>query len=286
LDTKKQQKQTDEAKQNQLTVNIEHLRNNVKLMIGTPMYGGQATEAYFRSCLKLNTFFSRHGINLAWCTIANESLVQRARNVICNSFLSSDYTHLMFIDADIGFEVESVLKLLLADKSVCGGSYPKKGLNWTAIAKAAKDGVEPNQLPFYGAQYAMNFLFEDPVKKTIKLSNGMAKVHDLATGFMLIKRHVFEDMMTHYPELEYKNDLDLGKREFNRWFAFFDCGVERNEDGSFGVYNSEDYRFCRQWQKMGGDIWLDPFIKLDHFGHFRFSGNPETILGLPEPTGE
>lgn len=284
MDTKKQQKQTDESKQKQLTVNIEYLRNNVKLMIATPMYGGAASEAYFRSCLKLNTFFSRHGINLAWSTIANESLIPRGRNVCCNLFLNSDYTHLMFIDADIGFEVESVLKLLLADKSVCGGAYPKKGLNWNAIAKAAKDGVPPDQLALYGAQYAINFKFEDPVKKTIKLSNGMCQVHDLATGFMLIKRHVFTDMIEHYPEMEYKNDLDIGKREFDRYFAFFDCDIERKEDGSFGVYNSEDYYFCRQWQRMGGEVWCDPFIKLDHFGSFRFAGNPEVILGMPEPT--
>lgn len=255
-------------------------------MIGTPAYGGNMSEAYFRSCLQLNTFFSRHGINLAWCTIANESLIPRGRNVVVSRFLNSDYTHLMFIDADIGFQVESVLKLLLADKSICGGAYPKKGLNWNAIAKAAKDGVSPDQLALYGAQYAINFKFEDDVKKTIKLSNGMCQVHDLATGFMLIKRHVFTDMIEHYPEMEYKNDLDLGKQEFDRYFAFFDCDIERKEDGSFGVYNSEDYYFCRQWQRMGGEVWCDPFIKLDHFGSFRFAGNPEVILGMPEPAGK
>lgn len=282
MDIKEIQSKESELKPGQVRVDVDKLRSEVKLMIGTPMYGGANTEAYFRSCLKLNTWFSKYNIPLAWCTVANESLVPRSRNVIVSSFLNSDYTHLMFIDADIGFEPESVIKLLLADKDVCGGAYPKKGLNWKAIAEAAKNGVPPEQLPYHGAQYAMNFKFEDPVKKTIKLSNGMTQVRDLATGFMMIKRHVFYDMIEEYPEIEYKNDLDLGKREYDRWFAFFDTDIEKNEDGSFGPYNSEDYFFCRQWQRMGGEIWLDPFIKLDHFGHFRFAGNPEAILGKPE----
>ena len=274
-----------------ITVDVARLRDTCKLMIGTPMYGGNATEAYFRSCIKLNTFFSKHGINLAFCTVANESLVMRARNVIVNNFLNSDYTHLMFIDADIGFEAESVIKLLSYDKDVAGGAYPKKGLNWEAIAKAAKSGVSPDQLVHYGSQYAMNFKFEDPKAKTIRLVDGLTKVHDLATGFLMIKRGVFEKMIESYPELEYKNDLDLGKetRKFNRWFALFDTDIERDEEGNFGVFNSEDYFFCRQWQRIGGDIWLDPFISLDHYGHFRFSGRPEYILGTPtkensEPT--
>ena len=266
------------------TIDINHLRNNVKLMIGTPMYGGNSTESYQRSSLALTGACAKHGIELSWCTLANESLIPRGRNIIVNSFLNSDCTHLMFIDADIGYEWQSVIKLIMADKSIVGGAYPKKGLNWEAIAKAAKDGVPPEQLLYHGAKYAMNFKFVDPVAKTIRLEDGLTEVKDLATGFMMIKRHVFEDMIKHYPEFEYRNDLNLGKRKFDRWFAFFDTAIEPTVNGRLGVYNSEDYYFCRRWQEMGGQIWLDPFIKLDHYGHFKFAGNPEAILGRPDST--
>ena len=120
----------------QVTLNLDEVRKN-KFFVATPCYGGQLTEPYFRSVVKLMTFFNQHRIPLAFGTIANESLVTRARNVLVAYFLNSDYTHLMFVDADIVFQVEDMLKLFVHNKDIAVGAYPKKGVNWSHI----KEGI-------------------------------------------------------------------------------------------------------------------------------------------------
>ena len=60
----------------------------------------------------------------------------------------------------------------------------------------------------------------------------------------------------------------------NKFYAFFDTSI--NEISK--RYLSEDYTFCRRWQKIGGNIWLDPDIKLNHVGQYVFSGNTKTLF--------
>ena len=77
----------------QVKIDLNELRKS-KFFIATPCYGGALTEPYFRSTIKLMTWFNGHKVPLAFGTIANESLVTRARNVLLAYFLNSDYTHL------------------------------------------------------------------------------------------------------------------------------------------------------------------------------------------------
>ena len=121
-----------QPQQGQLQINIDELRKE-KIFVATPCYGGMLTEAYFRSMVRTLTFFNQHQIPIAFGTIANESLVTRARNVLVAYFLQSNYSRLLFIDADIEFQVEDVLKLIAHNKEVCVGAYPKKGVNWQRI---------------------------------------------------------------------------------------------------------------------------------------------------------
>ena len=110
-----QQQKDDDSK---ITISIDELRKS-KFFVATPCYGGALTEPYFRSVIKLMTFFNQHKVSLAFGTIANESLVTRARNVLLAYFLASDYTHLIFIDADIEFQVDDIMKLYAHDRDVC-----------------------------------------------------------------------------------------------------------------------------------------------------------------------
>ena len=122
----------------------------------------------------------KHGINFRITTLRNESLVTRARNILTAMFLESECSHLMFIDADIEFDSESVLRALAYDKPIMAAAYPKKALP---------------------IQYAINFKFIDQATKQIRIENGADEVLDATTGIYIVKREVIEKMMSAYPEL-------------------------------------------------------------------------------------
>ena len=268
-----------QPQQGQLQINIDDLRKE-KIFVATPCYGGMLTEAYFRSMVRTLTFFNQHQIPIAFGTIANESLVTRARNVLVAYFLQSNYTRLLFIDADIEFQVEDVLKLIAHNKEVCVGAYPKKGVNWQRIKDSINSrpgqDISDRDIAAAGSDYAINFKFVNREAKQIAIENGVIKLHDGATGFMMIKREAIDKMITAYPELKYNNDLNTPPDLQDFFYAFFDTMIDPKDKR----YLSEDYTFSRRWQDIGGDIWLDPTISLNHYGSFNFQGNPAQIIQI------
>lgn len=256
------------------TISIAELQKN-KLFIATPCYGGQLTEPYFKSILRLVFFCDKQSIPLHFATIANESLITRARNTLVAFFLNSDCTHLFFIDSDIEFNVEDVIKLIAADKDVVVGAYPKKGINWDTVKKYVE--MTPNATPadigVAGSEYAINFNFTGKDFQ-VNVEDGLISLKDAGTGFMMIKRHVLEKMMVQHPELQYNNDINVDKALDKYTYALFDTII----DGDARRYLSEDYTFCRRWQNMGGQIWLDPSIVLNHYGSYAYRGNPVTMF--------
>jgi hypothetical protein len=259
-----------------MEVKIDDLRKE-RIFIATPCYGGQLTEAYFRSVIRLLTFCNQHQIPIAFGTIANESLVTRARNVLVAYFLQSDFTRLMFIDADIEFQVEDVIKLIAHNKDVAVGAYPKKGVNWQRIRDSVKQTDQPyddRAIASFGSDYAINFKFINRDAKQIAIEDGLIRLHDGATGFMMIKREVINKMIEAYPDLKYNNDLNTPPELNPHFYAFFDTMIDPKDKR----YLSEDYTFSRRWQDIGGEIWLDPSISLNHYGSFNFQGNPAQII--------
>ena len=268
-----------------IELKLDDVRKN-KFFVATPCYGGQLNEPYFRSVIKLMTFFNHHQIPLAFGTIANESLVTRARNVLLAYFLNSDYTHLLFIDADIEFQTEDVLKLYAHDKDVVVGAYPKKGVAWDKIKSNLADSNNKDkvftdrEIAAMGSDYAINFKFINKELKQIAVENGLIKLHDAGTGFMMIRRDAILKMIKAYPEFKYNNDVNISDPNMKEHFyAMFDTMIDPVDRR----YLSEDYTFCRRWQEIGGDIWLDPSISLNHYGHFCFQGNPSAIINFNEP---
>lgn len=271
--------QQPQPKPGQISININDLRKE-KIFIATPCYGGMLTEAYFRSVVRLLTFFNQHQLQVAFGTIANESLVTRARNVLVAYFLKSEYTKLMFIDADIEFQVEDVIKLIAHNKEVVVGAYPKKGVNWKRIMGSVRSNAnvdyDENNIASFGSDYAINFKFVNRDSRQIAIENGLIRLHDGATGFMMIDRKAIDKMIAAYPEFKYNNDLNTPPELNDYFYAFFDTMIDPKDKR----YLSEDYTFSRRWQDMGGDIWLDPSISLNHHGHFSFVGNPGQIIQI------
>lgn len=242
------------------------------IMIGTPCYGGMIFEPYLRGLTSVVAEIAGSGGSINLATVVNESLITRARNELVKHFLTSDCTHLFFIDADISFTAEDVFRLVAHDKDVAVASYPLKGIRWENL-EGTKDIKDVADIKRRVTEYVVNFEFESEESMrtgTVPVVEGLVQVKDAGTGFMCIKRHVIEKIIEANPQIRYEREqkfLVNEKDDGVRW-AVFDTEIE---DG--WRYLSEDYLFCRRWQRLGGKIWLDPEIILTHVGTYPFQGN-------------
>lgn len=235
----------------------------VKVYVATPCYGCQMTVTYLASLLGLQAACAQRGIELMVDFIGNESLVERARNILVARFLQSDATHLLFIDADIGFRPDAVLRLLDANKDVATAVYPKKSFDWTKVA-AKLEASDKEPVYQQGLDFNINIA---SARETVE-GDGLIRVLDSATGFMLIKRGVLDRMVAHYKdELHCVNDI-MGQN-IKEYVALFACMI----DPASRRFLSEDYSFCRRYQALGGQIWADLASPLVHIGTNVFSGD-------------
>lgn len=261
---------------NRMEFNTEFFKG-IKIFIATPCYGGQLTDQYFLSFIKLLERFYRLGIEFRITTLRNESLIPRARNVLTAMFLEDpfDYTHLMFIDADIEFDADSVIRMLALDKELIAGAYPKKNINWERVKQVLQKNpnADVNEIAISAADYAINFKNGG---QDILVELGAAEVLDASTGFMLIKKKVFLDMIKQYPELHYKSDSAIDPKYNPYCFALWDTMI----DPESRRYLSEDYTFVRRYQMMNPNnkVWIDINTKLNHVGTYTFPGDISRIF--------
>jgi len=232
----------------QIQVNIDYLKTT-RVHIMMPCYGGQLTESTFMSFIKWGNTARQLGIEWTVETMINESLISRARNTLTSKFLyTKESTHLMFVDSDIGWEPWHLLVLLNAQKDVIGGLYPMKSLP----IKWCVNGIpgRPEPAP------------EDPHIEVTKTG----------TGFLLIKRDVFEKLNAHPAVRDFSNDIGL-PRELDPYMkTYFDTAVRE------GRYYSEDWTFCENWRDLGGQVFVDKRVLLRHTGTYVFDYNTHEQL--------
>jgi GT2 family glycosyltransferase len=230
------------------------------IRIATPMYGGNCKGIYVDSIIGLTFQLAQLGHQVSFSKIYNESLITRARNNLAKEFLDSDADYLFFVDADEGFNVDDVVKMIESGKDLIGGVYPMKNINWENVRKAAIAGKE--NLSDYSGIFAMNFL---PGETSIRL-NEPIEVSEVATGLMLISRKVFEKMEPHC--LKYAMNGSDAQFDFNNMVTeFFATSITPE-----GVLLSEDYHFCRKWREIGGQVYAAPWVTVVHAGDYVFSG--------------
>lgn len=258
----------------EVEISGEELRKR-KIMVATPMYGGQCAGIYTKSSADLAKVAASYGVDIKFYYLFNESLITRARNYLVDEFMRSDCTHLMFIDSDIGFDPMDVLALAAiadpkSDKDIVCGPYPKKAIAWEKIKRAVDKGFadnDPQQLERYIGDYVFN-----PAggQQEIRLDQPV-EVLEGGTGFMMIQRKAFEKYEEAYPEYKYKPDhvrtkhFD-GSREI---MAYFDTVIDEESKR----YLSEDYMFCQWARKADLKVWMCPWMKLVHMGSYMFGGS-------------
>ena len=241
----------------------------IRIYVAIPAYGGMISVRTAMGLLNFHSWAIKKNIVVYTQMLMNESLITRARNELVADMLGNDFnaTHLLFIDADIGFNYKNIERLLMKDKEIVCGVYPLKDIYWDLARDALKDDpdISPLELERNSLRYAVNF-YDD---KKIDLENGYAVVKDAATGMMLVKREVFDKLIKSYPERKYDYALK-GKKNLKYTYDFFSVGVFKELDNN---YLSEDYYFSRLWQKIGGEIWVDLHSPLTHTGNYTFKGN-------------
>ena len=244
-----------------------------KLFVATPMYGGMCTGMYASAIMQCVGAFGQQGIQMYYSFMMNESLITRARNSMAYDFLKSDATHLMFIDADIAFNPQDIPKMVDADKDIICGIYPKKEIDWCRVKEAVEHGVEANELHNHTGSFVVNFV--DGARSVDVKRNEPFEIENGGTGFMLIKREVFEKLAKKVPS--YVSDMYNATEIVTKPThikEFFTTSIDKKT----GRLMSEDYYFCILARKHGFKVWADPNIDLTHTGTYIFSGATEKVL--------
>jgi len=233
----------------------------IKIFLATPMYGGMCTGLYTKSMLNIPGVLGNTGIQVSIRFIMNNSLIQSARNDLADMFLKEeDCTHMMFIDADIEFEATDILHMLKADVGVIGGVYPRKKIAWNRVRDAIESGVPDDKLELHTGDMVVNML-DDATSATVKASEPF-KVKGVGTGFMLVKREVFESLIGKVDK--YRND---DNEEINEFFFLKKHPVTQRQ-------MSEDYTFCFTCRENDIDVYIAPWAAFAHVGTYNFRGSP------------
>jgi len=257
----------------------------ISLLIAMPCYGGTTHVAHNRALRGLTDLLQQKGIRYFIAETLTESLIPRARNAFANicccdrDAFGNQYTHLLFLDVDIGFNPNNIIDMLAWDKDICALPYPCKAINWQYIVAAVKKGVEdPIALARMGSRPIVNS--SEPIPP-FNIDEPTDVFPQLGTGLLLIKRQVFEKMAED-PGRKYKlmkGEQMFGPRDYA--YDFFRIGV--NPDTLY--YDSEDYRFCLDARALGYKTWLLPFAVTSHTGNLDFwmDMKAQAQYGIPAP---
>lgn len=199
-----------------------------QIMIAVPAYTGQVTCATQSAILDAVFMLQGMGIAATVRQRAGDCYIDLARNALAAEFLASDASHLLFIDADVGFPAEALTRLVVAQKPFIAGLYPKKSLE-----------------PAWPVEFDTDYIASDP-------ETGLVEAAGVPTGFLLLHRSVFEVM---HPSMQSYVDHNGESRH-----AYFQCEIHG------GRWWGEDFTFCRRWRALGGRIWFAPSLVLQHVG--------------------
>ena len=268
-------------------ISLDELRKK-SVFVATPMYGGLCYGFFTNSLIQLHLRAASFGIQCQFSSIMNESLICRARNYLVDEFLRSNFTHMMFIDADVEFNPDDIFMMLNVcdeEKGIVCGAYPKKNISYEKVVNVVNKGLvdeNPAMLEQFVGDFVLNPVppKDGKAHKEIKINEPLA-VMEGGTGFMLIHRSVFERLADAHPEWEYTPD-HIRSEHFDgsrKIHAYFQDLIDPDSNR----WLSEDYFFCQEARKIGIETWLLPWIKLNHLGTYRFVGNLEAVMYAGQP---
>jgi hypothetical protein len=231
------------------------------VFIATPMYGGMAMATYTWSLAQTPAVFIRNGLGLVYQYRMNDAIVANARNHLTHQFLETGATHLMWIDADIGFNAVDIVSMILADEDIVCGMYPMKAIDWERVAQAVNDGIPAEELKSHVGSFVIRPM-DGHAGGASANSDGLVEVAAGGAGFMLVKRGVFEVLSENVPS--YVVDGVTLKE-------FYTTGIDADTSELVG----EDYYFCRLARSHGFKVYAAPWVHLTHTGPYVYDSQLE-----------
>lgn len=252
--------------------------NQIKILFSTITNSSNVNIGYYQSMLQMATQFSKYDIDFDIVSIQNEDILSRGKNCVIAKLLSDkSYTHLMFIDTNITFSWKNICELIMSNKHISGGAYPKRNINYTKMTKIISTSKEINKHHLLAKSMDYHFnptLYEEKLELTesekeegkpsiqqkINVENNMIEVKTMNSGFMLFKREALELMADKLGLiLKFNNNYNEYTNEElkEHFYSFFER--ERTDNG----YLDEDEVFCKRWQKCGGKLWIGLLINLN-----------------------
>ena len=248
----------------------EKNKSDFSILVSTPVHS-EVSIHYTQSLLAFQQKCMVNGILVSF-SLLKSSLVTQGRNLCVNAFMEESkkhaYTHMLFIDSDIEFSFDTIMKLVAAEKDVVAAPYPLKDLDWGKIANRIKhkniqDGDTMSKQGF-------TWPLKLDGQNQITAINGVAEVSHAPTGCMLIKREVIEKMIKHFPQLEINQPTIVNGKETRKknFYNLFDTLHDPETKRYFG----EDFGFCKRWTEIGGKchILVDNYIT--HVGEYCYTG--------------
>jgi hypothetical protein len=203
------------------------------MFIATPCLDGKVDAHYAASLARTLTTLQQRGWRSPQIDFEiGNSLIADARNKLVARFLASEASDLVFIDADLSWQPDDLLRLVSYDVPFVAGVYQRKSR--TKIDFSVKFG------PTIGLD-----------------AQRLMAVERVGTGFMRLRRDCLQKMIAAHPSLRLKNPNDADDVHFH---ALFDTDIV---DGQFV---GEDFTFCDRWRRIGGQVLIDPAIQLAHHG--------------------
>jgi hypothetical protein len=218
---------------------------NVRVMVATPTYTGQVFAEYVRSLNAAMLYSYTKGVELHLAIADGYSLIQFARNRLAQDFLDeTSMTHILWLDADLGFDPRAIAQLVEHGVDVVGGAYPVKTFP-----------------PWF------------PVETEAPATLGLQRCKTLPTGFLLCTRKAMETVAAEAPiYLHHHKGEKIPTRHI------FDLELRDNGPGEPKDLVGEDVLLCTKLRRAGFDLWLDPDINFTHHGNHHWGANMARTL--------
>lgn len=238
----------------------------VRILVGTPCRQDGLTPEYVHTMEAFRAHCEAQGWHLQ-VEMRPDGLVTRSRNIFASRVARDEsFTHLLMVDADIGFTADVADRLIRSGRDVVGACVPLRETAWPRVRRALDDlpGVEADELASLSHGYAVSFLRE-PLQQA---PEGFLPVRFLGGALMVVTRQALQQLAASDQVRRYAHGGVWKDWPDDGW-TFFDPTIDPTD----GTYLSEDYAFCLRWRSIGGSVHADLRSPVTHSGRVSIRGD-------------